>query len=333
MSSAVLPPAAPPPFKNRRGWLTAFGIAEILIGCVIVLFLGLAVFAMRQVPANASAPAPDARAIAMMAVFYVVLAFAFVIIGIGSIQARRWARVAMLIVGWTWLIIGIISTVALALLLPMIMSNAQQQATTPMPAGFDTIFRVVMMVFLGLFFILLPLVFVLFYSSKNVRLTCESASGAPSTRTKPVAVWVATIWFALGGVGYIFVFLRPVFPLMGVVLRGWSAVVTAIAIEIFHIWLSWNLYRQRALAWKVAIGWLIFGWISLLVTETRFGLEGMYRVMGYSDAEIALILRFAKYGLGIGAVGAVAFLIFLLATRKHFMPDTPSQAVVGDVAP
>ena len=44
MSSAVLPPAAPPPFKDRRGWLTAVGIAEILIGCLIVLFMCFAIF-------------------------------------------------------------------------------------------------------------------------------------------------------------------------------------------------------------------------------------------------------------------------------------------------
>jgi len=330
MSSAVLPPAAPPPvpFKSRRGWLIAFGVAEILFGCMIVLFMAFAIFAMRHVPANASAPAPDARAIALMAVFYVVIAFAFVIIGIGSIQARRWARMAMLVVGWVWLAFGFIATVGMVLLMPMIMANAQQQATTPMPASFERIFRVAMAVFMGLFFILLPLVFVLFYGSKNVRLTCENASGLSPTATKPVAVWVATAWFALGALGYVFVFLRPALPLVGVMLRGWSAVVAGVAMEALTIWLAWNLYRQRALAWKVAIGWLIFGCVSLGVTVVRFGFDGMYRVMGYSDAELAQILPFTKYGIGIGVVFAVGFLIFLLATRKHFLLDTALQQQV-----
>src|SRR4051812_18031648 len=208
MSSAVVPPPAPPPFKNRRGWLTAFGIAEILIGCLVLMFIAFAAIGMRSVPKTAATPPPDPRALVIGAIFYAIIAVIFVSIGIGSIQARRWARMAMLILGWIWLGIGVLTTALMAVLLPMILSNAQQQSTTPMPAGFNKIFSIAMLVVLALFFILLPLVFVLFYGSKNVKLTCETAS-APTGPTKPVAVWIATIWFAFGTVGYLFVLARP----------------------------------------------------------------------------------------------------------------------------
>src|SRR5690349_16073320 len=122
MSSVVLPPAAPPPapFKNRRGWLMAFGIAEILIGCLVLMGIAFTILAWRHLPQNPAAPAPDPRALAIGAAFYAALAVVFVIIGIGSIQARRWARIAMVILGWAWLAIGVLTMVVMAVFLPMI---------------------------------------------------------------------------------------------------------------------------------------------------------------------------------------------------------------------
>ena len=83
-----------------------------------------------------------------------------------------------------------------------------------------------------------------------------------------------------------------------------------------------------ALAWKVAIGWLIFGWVSMFATVARFGFYGMYRSMGYSDAELVQILPFTKAALGFGAVLAAAFLVFLIVKRKHFLLDTAQPPMV-----
>lgn len=321
MTSAVIPPPPPPSFKNRRGWLIAFGIAEILIGCLLVLMIAFTVVTMRHVPPNPASPPPDARALAVMAAFYSVIALAFVIIGIGSIHARRWARVAMLIVAWIWLGIGVLTAIVMGFMLPTIMSNAEKQATAPMPAGANTIVGVFVMI--GLFFIVLPLIFVLFYSGKNVRLTCENASPDAAPH-KPVPVWIASGWFALGALGYLFILIKPGFPLLGLMLIGWQAIAAAAVMEVFMIWLAWNLYQQRRVAWNVAIAVLLFGWISTLITVARMGFLGMYRAMGYTEAELAQMLPFAKYGIIGGAVLGVGFLIFLVVTRKHFTPPQPA---------
>ncbi len=322
---AELPPPPPPPFKNRRGWLTAFGIFEILIGCLIVLFMAFTVFTLKTAPSNPNAPAPEPRAIAIMAVFYVVIAFVFVIIGIGSIHARRWARMAMLIIAWMWLGIGIITALVMAFVFPMIMSKAQKQAVTPMPEGANTIVAIVMFVFIGALFIVLPLIFILFYSSKNVRLTCENTSPA-AVPSKPVPVWIASGWFALGALGYIFVVMKPGFPLLGMMLTGWQAIAAAAVMEVFTVWLAWNLYQQRAVAWKAAVAFLLFGWVSTIATVLRMGFLGMYRAMGYTEVELTKIMPFVRYGLIGGAVFGAGFLIFLLLTRKYFADEPVMQA-------
>jgi len=222
MTDGVIPVVAPPPYKNRRGWLVAFGIFEILIGCVLLLLIAASMYALRSAPANPAAPVNVAATMAMVAVMYGAMAIFFVSVGIGSMHARRWARIAMLVVGWCWLAFGVLGMAMMALILPAILQNARQQSSTPMPAGMDTTVRVVMLSFMGLFFILLPLVFVVFYSGKNVKATCENSSDGVSGPRKPIVVIVVAAWFALSAVSCVFMmfFIRTGFPLFGTVVTG-----------------------------------------------------------------------------------------------------------------
>lgn len=324
MSSAVLPPTLPPspPFKNRRGWIIAFGVAEILIGCLVLLLMGLAAVGLRMARVTTQQPAMDTRFLVLALVFYGAIAAFFVAVGIGNTQVRRWARLVMLVISWAWLAMGVVVTAVMAFVLPMIMKSAQQNATQPMPQGFDTLFRVFMFSILGLFFIALPLMFVVFYSGKNVKATYETAAGAmaaPGTLPrKPVSVLFAAGWFGFSVLGYLFVLVNPVFPLFGVVLRGWQAIVAVVILEAVAVWLSVNIYRQRLLAWKIAIPMVAFGWVSFLVTLARMGMGGMYRAMGYSEAQLTQFVPMMNYMLGFSAVLAVAFMVMLIVTRKHY---------------
>jgi hypothetical protein len=322
MADGVVPVAPPPPpYKNRRGWLVAFGILEILIGCVLVALIAFTIFALRlQTPGAVAAPPPQPGVLAMLAVFYGVLAVFFVTVGIGSIQAKRWARITMLVAGWCWLAIGVMTTTMMALMLPMIMENAKQQAKSPMPAGFDTGFRVGMLVVLGAFFVVLPLIFVLFYSGKNVKATVNAASNMGATELrKPVSVIVVAAWFALAAVSCIgLVFIPMGFPLFGTVLTGMAARAYVLVMVVVSAWLAWNLYRERALAWWVAVGWIWFSWASALVTQSRLGIIEMYHRMGYNDVQLGPMMPFLTYGMVFGWVLGVAFLVFLLAIRKQF---------------
>ena len=321
MTDVEAPP--PPAFKNRRGWLIAFGIAEILIGCLILLLMAATYFILRKVPATATAPPPDAGAMLIAGIIYGAIAVLFVVIGIGSIHARRWARLAMLIVSWAWLAMGVLTSIMLAFILPRIFA-AQPDASAPNVAAAQHLGEIVMFVTLGLFFIVLPLVFIFFYSGKNVKATCELA--APVTHpSKPAVVLIASAWFAMGIFGYLFVFMRPALPWFGYVLHGWAAYTAAAAMEALTIWLAWNLYRQRELAWKITIAWLIIGWASMLITIARFGFLGMYGAMGYSEAELAPLATFTKVGLLFGCALGVLFLIFMLATRKYYRQPATAE--------
>lgn len=320
MSADSIAPPPPPAFKNRRGWIVAFGVIEILIGCLVLLMMALIVFANRLAPKATSTPQPDARLLIVTAIFYGVCAVFFVAVGIGNVQVKRWARLAMLGISWFWLAMGILGGLVMAVGYRAFMAGVQQNSTQQLPPHFATVFAIMIAVIFGVFFVLVPLVFVLFYSGTGVKASYESAAAlaAPSRPPKPVPVLIATAWFALGVFGYLYVFVTPAFPLFGVVLRGWQAVGAVVLLEGCNVWLVVNIYRQRTLAWKLAFAMVLFGWVSMWVTMRQMGVDGMYRAMGYSEAQTAQIAPFMSSILVFSAGVAVVFLTFLLATRKHY---------------
>ncbi len=318
MNDQIDPVVAPPAYKDRRGWLTLFGIIEILMGCVLLMLIVLTAFAVRHAPKASQPPANAGAGLTVMAIFYGVLAAFFVVVGIGSVQARSWARLAMLVVSWAWLGIGVLAMAIMVFLMPMILRNMRQQATAPMPANTEGVARILLFSVLGFFFILLPAVFVLFYRSKSVKATCE-AGGAPAGRRKPVGVMIVTVWFGFGTISYaIAVAMRPALPLFGTFVIGWTAWLVAVVMGIVSAWLAWNLYHQREIAWKAAVAWIVLNWASMLVTMSRTTLYQMYQRMGYSEAEISRIMPFANYGTYGGWILGLAFFAYLVAIRKHF---------------
>lgn len=319
MADGAVTLVPPRPYKNRRGWLIAFGIFEILIGCVLLLLIALMYFGLRHAPPNAAPPADAATGMVMVAVMYGTLAILFVIVGIGNVQLKRWARITMLVVSWCWLAIGVLGTAMVAFLMPVILQTTGQQSSSPMPAGVDKVVRIVMFSAMAVFLILLPAIFLLFYNGKNVKATVNDVSNSgPAGPRKPVTVIVATVWFALGALTVLVVFQRPALPLFGLIVVGWGARLTAAVSSVISGWLAWNLYRQRAIAWRLAVAWISCNWASLLVTLSRLNLIEMYRRMGYSEAEVTRMMPFVSYGVYFGWALGVAFFIFLIAIRKQF---------------
>src|ERR1700741_3043234 len=94
------PPMLPPPptFKNRRPWLIAFGVAELLIA---VAFLGFG-FMMLLLPEEAmqqaqqsqpAQPIPVKQLMLMVSLMYAAIATVWGVTGIGTMLAKNWGRI------------------------------------------------------------------------------------------------------------------------------------------------------------------------------------------------------------------------------------------------
>src|SRR2546423_12501878 len=104
----MLPPAdtvgAPNGFRDRKAGLVVFGILTALMGCLCALLVPVMFFG--QAMAATKGAGMGVHTMLPAAVMYGVIATIFIWLGIGSIMARRWARALLLILAWSWLIIG-----------------------------------------------------------------------------------------------------------------------------------------------------------------------------------------------------------------------------------
>jgi hypothetical protein len=158
-------------FKDRKTGLVVFGFFTAIMGGFCALFVPLLFFGQSM---SAQAGAHSNLSILPAVVMYAFLAIVLIWLGIGSMLARRWARALLLIFSWSWLVIGVISMAAAGFVLPKIMEtiNAAQGMGRPRPPA--ALLMVIPMVTIGIVYVVLPAIWVLFYRSRHVKATCEA---------------------------------------------------------------------------------------------------------------------------------------------------------------
>jgi uncharacterized membrane protein len=307
--------------QDRSTGLLIFGILTILMGAFCALFVVLMIFS--QTLAARDPSLSDPRGLVAGIAMYAGLAVAFIWLGIGSIQARRWARALLVILSWGWLLIGLGAMVALVLLLPSMFSKTPPSGAKIDPA-MQGVIAAITLGFTGVIFVLIPAVWAIFYSSQNVRATCEQRD--PVTRWTdrcPLPVLAAGFWTALGGPT---LFLMPlagtaVFPFFGGFLAGWPAVVLCVVLGLLWLWAAWRLYRLDILGWWIVVASVVLFTISSIMTYSRHTLSELYSLMGYSEAQIAMIQEyslpqsFMTWGILAWVLPVLGYLLFL---RRFF---------------
>src|SRR5208282_5179824 len=214
--TAVLPPPPPPPpaYKDRSTGLLVFGIVEICLGGLAVL---AALFTLLSTVLVSRAAAPRLAVAAPVILLYILLGVVFVTLGAGSIGARRWARALTLIVSWIWLIGGICGLIIALAVVPATMRATianMPQGPRPVPAGLMAAIVSLMAAFAALFYVVLPLVLILFYRSRDVRETCNRRDPVERwTDRTPLPIIGASLLLAYGGCASAAMALaRPVLP-------------------------------------------------------------------------------------------------------------------------
>jgi hypothetical protein len=326
---AALP--VPPPYTDRSGGLVAFGILEIVLG---LLCLGLVAVVLAGAVASSTFAAslpPGPRPLqlhqALLSVsIYLVAAIGFVCLGIGSTLARRWARTLTLILSWFWLAVGLFGFVFMLAVGPSLLPRV---AGTPASPVF---ILGCMAVFFGLFFVLLPGVFVLFYRSPNVRATCEAKD--------PVLRWTdhcpAPVLAVALGLAWNAFFLplslafSSFVPVFGFLVGGPPALVLQIALCGICAVLAWAVYQLRPAAWSVVLVLWLLSLASTVMTFRDVGrLRELYEKMGLPPEQVETTVRLISGNRGflllLGA-SVVAGLLYLLWIRKYFYPPLSTLA-------
>jgi len=334
----------PLPFRDRRGWLIVFGIFEILIAlfCLMMVALVALIYTfpqLGQTSAPQQSPGLQISGLAMTVLVYGGAAAAFLAIGIGSIRCRNWARIAMLVVSGFWLGTGILSMVVLFLLMPAIM---RQQAGAD-PAVQNGVF-LFMMVFMGFLMVLLPAVFLIFYSRKSVRSTClaRKPSHTPAIRTTvttaaptdtvappkamvPVPLIVLAVLLATGVFAPLALLVVHTTFLFGIYLHGWPAFFYLAAYAVLSGFAAWSTYKQRLIGWEIGLFILLFGIASFVTTFAGHDLLQVYRNLGFSEDQLLAFKQIPQMASIIwisSLAGMTTYFAFIVYTRKFFTTET-----------
>jgi hypothetical protein len=315
-------------YKDRKTGLAIFGAIQIVLGALCALFVPLMLMGMlaAAVMDKGANEAMSVRAMIPGLLVYVLLATWFIWMGIGSIQARRWARALCLVSSWICLISGITGMLFMLMFMPDMYEQMSKDGQ--MPANVVTIVKYVTFVFMTVIYIIIPTSFILFYGSKNTKATCEHRDPVVRWTDKcPLPVLALTLMAGSGA---------ACLPLMG--LYGWAipcfgviatgAVGAGIALVLFVVlgYITRGLYRLDLKAWWCAAGLAVVWGASCTITFSRVSLLELYEKMNFSAQQLEMMkkMSFTQSNSPVFAslFYVLLLLLFLVYTRRYFTSNT-----------
>ncbi len=312
-----------PGFKDRKKWLVAFGIFEIIIGLIFVLILIGFIIAVTLHKTSHQPMSPNIQA--FVCLFYLFLAVWFIWMGIGSIKARRWARSLMLITSWIWLISGISGMIFMMLFMPDIVGNMSQSGKISEDMALTIKYAIFWIN--AFLLIIMPGVFVLFYGGKNVKATCEFRNPQQGWLDKhPLPVLAVSIMSVLAA-GMILLrgFYGWSMMFFGFILSGLAGAGVSLVAVILLFYVAWGAYKLNMKAWWCAIIMTIVRTISVTITYLYADIWKMYEKMNLGGQQLEIMKKYmmsSSHSAMLAIFWGVCMLGYLLYVRKYF----PSSA-------
>lgn len=318
------------PFKDRRGRLIAGGILQIIAG--VCCAFALALSALGMFIFNDLAEETDKNLLNIPILIglcmYTAAMLWFLIIGLGSLSMRRWARALTLIAAWAGLVMGTATFFGMAISMPKISQIMAHNEGMPPDMGY--ISAIIGMTVTAFIYIVFPGILILLYSGKDVKRTCEHYNSALSwtdRRPLPILAVSLVLCFQPYTISFTFLYLHNSSRFGSWFQGPLSLLIFTPGILVFLV-LALGFYRLRTWAWWGAIIFipLVFGFNAFTYTrenpsevlknmgvdEKLFGDMDMEALMGNPGTWIPSILMM------------ICFLGFLLYTKRYFKKtETP----------
>ncbi len=330
-----------PVFKDRKAELVVFGIVQLLAGClsaVMGFFIVLSIFL-----SVGDVQAGGAIQIAPMLVgsaWYFGFAVWSAVIGIGSILARRWARVLALVTSWL-VLACVVQGSLMALLMADILVSIGDLAGSDDSRAVLMIF-IIVMVIIVIVAVIAPGVFILFYSGKNVKATCDYRD--PKVRWTdrcPLPVLWMSLASAFLSIGLLSnVTYGGVFPFFGIVLQGIPGILMLLIVAGVGLWVAWYAYHLDSVAWYTAMVLIISVALSAIITFSIADFWEVTRIMGFPDytintlREMGLTPLYQRLFFVSPLVIGLMAVSYLLWVKKYFdkaaASDSPASPVAAD---
>jgi hypothetical protein len=218
-----------------------------------------------------------------------------------------------------WLIVGVMTSIGFVAMSPHMFEALPQEQASMKPVVIGC-----MSIFLGLFFIVLPLIFVLFYRGPNVRATVEAVDAVPRwTDGLPLPLLIFALWMLSGGLCMLF--LGPMytaFPVGPWMLRGVSALALMLTIAGATLFIGLGSLKRMRAAWWAALVLLVVGVAYGAVFMRKIDVSAWYKAMSMPIDPRQLVMIQSIYSSPFFylwmAVMWAAYLGLLLYLRRYF---------------
>jgi len=313
--------------KDRLVGLVVFGTIDILFG---IFCFALAMFLLITVSSLGMGALKPAH-FKMAEGFLFFLTGWFIVMGLGSIKAQRWARALLLVGAWMAIFFGTLALALILYVLPEMYSiMAVPEYLSPGAALGMLYFAVFVLVLLQVVF---PVAGIVFYESGSVRATCERINPKPVWTDRRPLPLLAMAFISVTGclsiaiaapVNYVvFFFGRVIDGLPG------FAVVALVSVACGYV--GWGAFTRRMHAWWGAYALVFLISASLMLTFSEMDMAAIYARMGHTDGQIENLQRFYPFSSAMltymACVWGIMACIYLLWVRDCFRPEK-DQAVV-----
>lgn len=313
---------------NRRPGLIGCGIVHLLFGLLFVGFALLMVVTFVAAPAGMPKQGMPAGVGIYTGLFYLALAALFATLGVGSMMARRWAPPLILVTSWGWLVGGIATACMMGFMIPAMTASLPEGQ-----AGAKGVMVGCMSVGLGLFGILLPVAFILFYRSPHVKATVQQLDPVPRwTDAHPVSLLLFATWMFFGAVSVLLSsFMYKAMPIGSYMLRGWPVFAVMAAMASLLFWIGWGtLQRWRSAWWSAVVLFVIgvtWGAFFLTATDPKAMSEAMGMPADPRQAEMTAAMYSSPFFYGWIVLLWTGYLVFLFYIRRYFFagPERPAE--------
>jgi hypothetical protein len=311
-------------FRDRTVRLQLFGTLAVLCGGVCVV-LGLLHLLLILVGGEESLEL-DPASLVMSALTYGLIGAILIWAGVGSLRRRRWVRSLMLILGWTWLIAGVLGTLVVVVMLDDLLMLAFADLELPPPAYATTI-KVVLVLLTAGTGVALPLAFIWAYREPDVLKTCAAADPVPDwTARCPLPVLGLSFGLAAVAILCLPLAVRPAVPCFGRLVTGWAGGLLLVLGGAVAALLARSTFKLSVAGWWGTTLLLILVGVSVAVTFLRVDAAEYYRALGYPEQQLEVLGRsvVSSRWVTVGGTAALTLLslVYMAAIRTHFDGDS-----------
>ncbi len=315
------------PAKDRTVGLIIFGAIDILVG---IFCFSLAMLMLITISATGLHGMKSIH-FWMLMVFLFYLTVWFVVMGLGSIKARRWARALLLVGAWVSIFFGTLSLALILHVLPEIFNLVIDSNLISPSSGMGALSVITFI--LVVLQIIFPMVGVAFYGMENVKNTCELKNPKPSwTDHCPLPLLAMSF---ISGMGCFSILIAAttnytVF-LFGHVVSGFQGGLVMLFISLVCGYVGWGAFTRKMHAWWGAYLLVLLTSASMMLSFAEIEMSSLYVHMGYS-AEQILLLR-ETYWVSSSALTFISCLwgimacIYLGWVRDCFRPPQDEAEV------